>query len=604
MDYSFKIINSSAGSGKTFKLAIEYISKLFSKKNDEHFKSMLALTFTNKASAEMKYRILLYLNDLKYQSNKIVLDEILKITGLDESTIQKRSSTILEKILYNYSNFNVITIDSFTNNIIKTVNAELENKDDFLVEFDNQIYIDQAVEELISEINQDKELKELLVEFAKYKLTINKSWDVTYDLVNFGLFIDKESNRYQVEYFKKKDLKFFSQIRKKILALYYKKTKYIHDLSNETLDLINQSGLNEKDFKGGYFPKYLKKLKSQSNFNINESSEKSLKGESNLYNKTLEKNKVDIIEKIRPILLKNYLKIKKSIIEIYKITSTLSFIPSISLISRIEDKIDKIQNQNKVRLISKFNTQLNTLIKLNDAPYIYEKLGSIFVDFFIDEFQDTSELQWENLIPLISNSIHSEDHDGSKGSLLIVGDPKQSIYRWRGGEFNQFLHLIHNRKNPFHLKRILDDKDDINYRSCKEIVDFNSEFFSFLSNNLDLGIYNSDDLNFRQKSHRQRTGYVSIDMCDNESFFSKIENQILDLLNRGYSPSEIVILVRKHKHAKELIEKISNSEFDFISSDILQINNSDNVQFIISIFKLSLFGNNYVERKKSYKLSI
>ena len=151
MDYSFKIINSSAGSGKTFKLAIEYISKLFSKKNDEHFKSMLALTFTNKASAEMKYRILLYLNDLKYQSNKIVLDEILKITGLDESTIQKRSSTILEKILYNYSNFNVITIDSFTNNIIKTVNAELENKDDFLVEFDNQIYIDQAVEELISE---------------------------------------------------------------------------------------------------------------------------------------------------------------------------------------------------------------------------------------------------------------------------------------------------------------------------------------------------------------------------------------------------------------------------------------------------------------------
>ena len=598
MDYSFKIINSSAGSGKTFKLAIEYISKLFSKKNDEHFKSMLALTFTNKASAEMKYRILLYLNDLKYQSNKIVLDEILKITGLDESTIQKRSSTILEKILYNYSNFNVITIDSFTNNIIKTVNAELENKDDFLVEFDNQIYIDQAVEELISEINQDKELKELLVEFAKYKLTINKSWDVTYDLVNFGLFIDKESNRYQVEYFKKKDLKFFSQIRKKILALYYKKTKYIHDLSNETLDLINQSGLNEKDFKGGYFPKYLKKLKSQSNFNINESSEKSLKGESNLYNKTLEKNKVDIIEKIRPVLLKNYLKIKKSIIEIDKITSTLSFIPSISLISRIEDKIDKIQNQNKVRLISKFNTQLNTLIKLNDAPYIYEKLGSIFVDFFIDEFQDTSELQWENLIPLISNSIHSEDHDGSKGSLLIVGDPKQSIYRWRGGEFNQFLHLIHNRKNPFHLKRILDDKEDINYRSCKEIVDFNSEFFSFLSNNLDLGIYNSDDLNFIQKSHRQRTGYVSIDMCDNESFFSKIENQILDLLNRGYSPSEIVILVRKHKHAKEIIENITNSEFDFISSDILQINNSDNVQFIISIFKLSLFGNDYVERKK------
>ena len=598
MDYSFKIINSSAGSGKTFKLAIEYISKLFSKKNDEHFKSMLALTFTNKASAEMKYRILLYLNDLKHKRDKIVLQEILKTTSLNESAIQKRSSNILEKILYNYSNFNVITIDSFTNNIIRTVNGESENKDDFIVELDNLVYLDQAVEELISEINEDNELKELLVEFAKYKLTINKSWDITYDLTNFGLFIDKESNRYQVEYFKKKNLKFFFQIRKKILSINSKKTKDIYDLVNNTLDLINQNDLNDNDFRGGYFTKYLKKLISQADFKINESTEKSLKGESNLYNKTLEKNKVDIIEKIRPTLLNNYLKIKTSIIEIDKITSTLSFLPSLSLISRIEDKIDKIQNENNIRLISKFNSQLNSLIKLNEAPYIYEKLGSIFVDFFIDEFQDTSELQWENLIPLISNSIHSESHDGSKGSLLIVGDPKQSIYRWRGGEFNQFLHLIHNRKNPFHFKRILDDKEDINYRSCREIVDFNSEFFTFLSNKLDLGIYNSDDLNFRQKSNKKETGYVSIDISDSESFFSKIENQILDLLSRGYSPSEIVILVRKNKHAKELIDKINTSEFDFISSDILQINNSDKVQFIISIFKLSLFGNDYAERKK------
>ena len=181
MDYSFKIINSSAGSGKTFKLAIEYISKLFTKENDEHFKSMLALTFTNKASAEMKYRILLFLNDLKHQRDKIVLQQIVKTTSLDESAIQKRAATILQKILYNYSNFNVITIDSFTNNIIRNVNTELENRDDFLVEFDSQIYIDQAIEELLSEIDEDNELRELLFEFAKYKLKINKSWDISYD---------------------------------------------------------------------------------------------------------------------------------------------------------------------------------------------------------------------------------------------------------------------------------------------------------------------------------------------------------------------------------------------------------------------------------------
>ena len=249
MDYSFKIINSSAGSGKTFNLAIEYISKLLNSKDDEHFKSMLALTFTNKASAEMKDRILFNLSNLKHQRDKIVLEIISKRTGLDQSTIKKKSSNILEKILYNYSNFNVITIDSFTNNIIRTVNGESENKDDFIVELDNLVYLDQAVEELISEINEDNELKELLVEFAKFKLTINRSWDISYDLKDFGLFIDKESNRDQVEYFKKMNIKFFSQIRKKIIKLKTQKTINIYDLVNNTFKLININDLNDNDFK-------------------------------------------------------------------------------------------------------------------------------------------------------------------------------------------------------------------------------------------------------------------------------------------------------------------------------------------------------------------
>ncbi len=356
MDYSFKIINSSAGSGKTFNLAIEYISKLLNSKDDEHFKSMLALTFTNKASAEMKDRILFNLSNLKHQRDKIVLEIISKRTGLDQSTIKKKSSNILEKILYNYSNFNVITIDSFTNNIIRTVNGESENKDDFIVELDNLVYLDQAVEELISEINEDNELKELLVEFAKFKLTINRSWDISYDLKDFGLFIDKESNRDQVEYFKKMNIKFFSQIRKKIIKLKTQKTINIYDLVNNTFKLINLNDLNDNDFRGGYFTKYLKSLISENNFSINESIENSLKGKSSLYNKTLEKNKVESIEKIRSTLLNNYLKIKTSVLDIYKINSTLSFLPSLSLISRIEEKIDKIQNDNNIRLISKFNS--------------------------------------------------------------------------------------------------------------------------------------------------------------------------------------------------------------------------------------------------------
>jgi len=597
MDYSFKIINSSAGSGKTFNLATEYIAKLLKSEDEEHFKSMLALTFTNKASIEMKDRILIYLSDLKNNRNKIIQEIISNKTGLNQLTIEKKSSKILDKILYNYSNFNVITIDSFTNNIIKSVSEELNNKDDYNIELDNSIYLDQAIEELFSDIDKEEKLKELLIEFAKFKLTLNKSWDISYDLKDFGLFIDKESNRIQVDYFKKMNFNLFSKIKNKLHIIKNDNISNIHHLVLSSIDLITKNGIDDNDFRGGFLIKYLKSFYNEDTFFINDSIEKSLKGETNLYNKTLEKSKVERIEKIRINLLNNYLKIKESIINQYKVNSTLSFLPSLSLISRIEEKIDNIQSDNKIRLISKFNSQLNLLIKSNEAPYIYEKLGSRYTDFFIDEFQDTSELQWQNLIPLISNSIHSESHDGSKGSLLIVGDPKQSIYRWRGGKFNQFINLIYDRANPFHFKPILKNTD-INYRSCKEIVDFNSDFFNYLSDMLDIEIYNSDDLNFNQYSYKKENGYVSVNVADENSFYLKIENQILELLNRGYSTSDIIILVRKNKYSKELIENINNPKFNLISNDILKIKNSENVQFIISIFNLSQNNNDYSERKK------
>ncbi len=216
MDYSFKIINSSAGSGKTFNLAIAYIAKLLKNEDDEHFKSMLALTFTNKASIEMKDRILIYLSDLKHKRNKIIYDIIIEKTGLDQLTIEKKSSNILEKILHHYSNFNVITIDSFTNNIIKSISEVSENKDDYIIELDNSVYLDQVIDELFSDLDEDYDLKELFIEFAKFKLSINQSWDISYDLKDFGLFIDKESNRDQVDYFKKMNFNLFYQIKNKL----------------------------------------------------------------------------------------------------------------------------------------------------------------------------------------------------------------------------------------------------------------------------------------------------------------------------------------------------------------------------------------------------
>jgi len=596
MNYSFKIINSSAGSGKTFKLAIEFISKLLITKDENHYKSMLALTFTNKASAEMKDRILSYLWDLKEQRNDLIKEIVIKKTSLEESYIIKRSAKILEKILYDYSNFNVLTIDSFTNNIISSIDVS-NNIEDLIVELDSDIYIDLAIDELISEIDDNEELKNLLIEFAKFKITINKSWDITYDLKDFSVFIDKESNKNQIEYFKKMDNNLLSKLRKQIFDFKIKKKHKIISLLNSLLNMIYENGLNDNDFRGGYFPKYLKSQLIADKFIINESIEKSLLGKSNLYNKNLEKIKIDKIESMRKNFINNYSEIKQLVFELYTINSTLNYLPSFSVISKLEEKIQKIQDVNGIRLISKFNKQLNLLIKQNDTPYIYEKLGSRFTDFFIDEFQDTSELQWNNLIPLISNSIHSESHDGSKGSLLIVGDPKQSIYRWRGGKFNQFINLIYGQTNPFHFIPEI-EKTDSNFRSSREIIKFNSDFFTYLSNHLELDIYDSDDLNFKQESNKKEVGHVSILSCESDIFYLKIENEILDILDRGYEPNEIAILVRFNKHARDLIENINNSKFNLISDEVLQISSSNKIQFLISILKLTRAKSDYLERKR------
>jgi len=599
MNYSYKIINSSAGSGKTFNLAIEFISKILIEKDPNYFKYMIALTFTNKASSEMKDRILQYLLELKNDDNELLKKIIYNKTGIEAKTIQKKSEIALKRILNNYSNFNVLTIDSFTNKILKSFDYSHGLNNDFMIELDSSIIINKVIDELFDDLKNDKYLKELFIQFSKYKIFNNKSWDISYDLKDFLLFLEKESNKFQIDFFKEKNEEYYINTLKKALNLLKKKKEDIKNYASICLNLFQEKKLKSEDFKGSYLPNFLSSLKNGDNIYYNNSIENALIGNTRLYNKSLIDDKVEILEQIRPVLLDNYLKIKKTVVDINILNSLLLYLPILSIIPRVNQKINKIQNADNIKLISKFNLELNKLIKSYDTPEIYEKLGSKYNDFFIDEFQDTSELQWKNLIPLISNSIHSEDHDGSKGSLLLVGDPKQSIYRWRGSRINQFINLIINENNPFHINPKIENLN-INFRSSNKIVEFNSEFFSFVCNNLELGIYNSDLLNFNQKISNKDDGYVEIYEYRNDNFYIEIENKINDLLSRGFLPSDIAVLVRKNNQTRDLIDNIKSDNFELLSNDALNINASPDVQFIISIFRLSL-SENKIEKRNIIK---
>ena len=177
-----------------------------------------------------------------------------------------------------------------------------------------------------------------------------------------------------------------------------------------------------------------------------------LLGEKPLYSKGLDHSKKDLIDEIQPQLLNLFIKLKSNVGIFLLIKRTLNSLTPLSLLKKIEERLESIQNEKEVRLLGAFNSKISALVQDTDAPFIYERLGERYLHYFLDEFQDTSKLQWSNLIPLISNALESESLSGEQGSLLIVGDPKQAIYRFRGGDIQQFVTLLNKTVNPFQVK--------------------------------------------------------------------------------------------------------------------------------------------------------
>ena len=239
-------------------------------------------------------------------------------------------------------------------------------------------------------------------------------------------------------------------------------------------------------------------------------------------------------------------------------------------------------------LISEFNTIISNEIKNQPIPLIYERIGEKFNHYFIDEFQDTSVLQWGNLIPLIDNSLSAEN-----GSALLVGDAKQAIYRWRGGKAEQFIDLFNEKVNPFQVEAKIDNLPT-NYRSLKEIVTFNNGFFKFLSN----GVFENKDYetlyqNAHQTIDKNENGYVELTLLDfdrdddkDEVYPSKVLETITRCIKNGFSLEDICVLVRKQKEGVAVANYLSQNNIPIISSETLLVYNAPEVQFIVHVLTL------------------
>ncbi|WP_339726201.1 UvrD-helicase domain-containing protein [Maribacter stanieri] len=585
---SFTIYNASAGSGKTYALAKVYLKIILA--SPQNFRKILAITFTNKAVNEMKHRILNSLFEFS-KTNSIenaspLFKDILNETNYTFVELPALGKLRLKQILHNYAFFDISTIDKFTHRLIRTFAKDLKIPQNFEVVLDVDLLLQEAVERVISKAGEDPVFTKVLLDFALEKIEDDRSWDIAFDLLKIGKLIFDENNADHLKHLKQVELEDFLKLQTHLKKETKHLEKKIVELASKALEIIVASGLDFKDFPRETLPNHFKKIQAG---NFNPTQLYSNKLEDNLIDGKIVKATIkDAPQDLAPQLLAQYQAIKEVIYKRGLYANINRNIIPFALLNAIQKELKIIQEEKDQLSISEFNTLIAKEIKDQPAPFIYERLGEKYRHYFIDEFQDTSQMQWENLIPLIGNAMEGEDELGTTGSLFLVGDPKQAIYRWRGGKAEQFLELATHQSHPFTVKSELVTLPK-NYRSYAEVINFNNNFFQSISPFLENEIYQEFfKIGNTQETNQKEGGYVNISLLEEDSdeeYATKTLDTINKCLEQGYTYSDICIIIRKKKHGLLLADFLMQHRIPVVSSDSLLLSESAKTIFLVQLIR-------------------
>lgn len=605
---AFTIYNASAGAGKTHTLVKEYLKILLGYTNkDDAYRNILAITFTNKAVNEMKSRIVscIYaftLYDIPKKEYQL-LEQIVAETPFTEAYIREKAKRVLKNIIHNYAGFDISTIDKFTHKVIRSFAFDLNLPFHFEVSLDTEALLQEAVDAIIAKAGVDKELTKLLVDFSISKADDDKSWDVTNELMEIGRLLLNENNKQELEAFENIEMHTFLSLKNSLQQQITQLKTQTVTLAQSALQLLDTNGIDLKSFSRGTFPNHLMSIVDG---NFNYTNKKYYEFNDIQINKTA-KDKV-AIEQLIPDLLAITKKIYPLFGKVYFYEAFLKNLVPLSLLNSISNELNRIQTEQQILSISQFNKIIYEELKNQPAPFIYERMGEKYRHFFIDEFQDTSELQWQNLVPLIDNALSGADDYGKEGSLMIVGDPKQAIYRWRGGKAEQFMELSAG-ENPFSNPSKATISLDTNYRSFAEVVDFNNSIFRFLASEFQNAAYKNLYENYsHQNTTSKKGGFVQISFLDqaelemNETltktdlYLNQVLQTINNVLQQGFSLGDIVVLTRKSKNGVEVANFLTKNGIRILSSETLLINNATEVQLLLNLLRF-IKNNNDKEAK-------
>ncbi|UZD39548.1 UvrD-helicase domain-containing protein [Capnocytophaga ochracea] len=615
---NYTIYNASAGSGKTYSLVKAYLRIILGSKQPDLFRQLLAITFTNKAVFEMKNRIIellgVFSEDKMLTNPHPMFTELAKELNLPDEELRTRSAKALEHILHNYTAFNISTIDGFNHQLIRHFSQDLHLNPFFEVQLDSKALLERAVDNLMNQAGNDPELTQLLIDFANEKIDDDKSWDTTKELLGVAEMLTNENHYEQLQSLKDKEIPDFLTLKNTLLKQRNNALKSIKTSAQDFMQLMCEHGLDKGAFNGGHLYKFFDNLTAD---NSKEPSWGSgwqnnlLEGEPLYSGSAGKKYDTALIDSLQEMIANLFLAIKEAFGVLAFANNALRYVVPLALLNRIQKEIENIKEAENILPIWEFNGVIFSELSNQPAPFIYERIGEKFRHYFIDEFQDTSVLQWQNFIPLILNAVQSEVNK-QRGSVLLVGDAKQSIYRWRGGKAEQFMSLYNNEVNPFRIKGEVKDLNE-NFRSLEAIIDFNNHFFKFAADLFQSETYKELYKNSTQEYPKNKKdqflpeGYFNLSFIEvreeevpteednsnvvalsprERSYCEAILEKIEHANRAGAADKDITILVRTNREGAAVASFLSEQQRNVISPDSLLLKNVASVQFLVTLLRL------------------
>jgi len=624
-DKKLHVYKASAGSGKTTALAIEYLKLSLGK--PEAFKHILALTFTNKAAQEMKDRILRYLQEiteLDDSSHLFYVDQILE--DVDAYRIKKEkynkqealhllkndAKELFSLLLHHYSEYAVTTLDSFTNRLIRSFSHDLGLSFNYQVELDTDQLLKDAVEVLLSRIGKTGDLlTQVLLQYSHQKIDDERSRKINGDIEKQAKSLLNDVEEQYLKPLRQQELDVMLKIPKKIENQLTAFEQTLQLYGKQFVELCKNAGIEASMFSNGkkgiyaYFMRFAMGNFEKKYIQPNSNTKKVVESGQWTAKTAPAANKALIdthATKILDIYEQTINHIDSGYSDYLLLVQMKKRIFPFMVLIELEKILSQIKQENELVHISDFNKIISEKISNESAPYIYERIGNKYWHYLLDEFQDTSVIQWHNLLPLVENAL-SENHFN-----LIVGDSKQAIYRWRGSEVEQFARLpelLHKANDQLLIQRekvlqrsFYEVHLNQNYRSGKAIVEFNNQLFDYILENGFL----PESQKIIYKDHHQLLGTAndknsSVDIHFLDLSSSKKKEEYIDIyctrtlgiiqesISRGYDLKDIAVLARSNKEMIAIAEFLLDNDVQVISSESLHVDTSPEVQFLLSLLR-------------------